>query len=110
MVDPELDGVERRRLLIFVELDSEVVAIDADLGIVEHGRDVIPGSRHMSLQDKDLIEARAAAPGQRDPKAMPGLGYQTVLPGRVTLLEDGVHGISRPSPLIIDRKVGDSAA
>ena len=110
VVDPELDGIQRRRLVILVELDSEIVAVDADLGIVEHGRDEVPGPRHMSRQDLDAVEAVATRPDQRDTKATSGVGHQTVLPGRITAREDGVHRISRPSPLVIDRKVGDSAA
>ena len=39
---------------------------------------------------------------------MPGLGHETVLPGWVALLEDDVHGISRPSPLVIDLEAGDA--
>lgn len=95
-------------MIIFVELDSEIVAVDADFGIIEHCRREIPGSRHVSLQDQDLIEAVAALPDQRDTKAMPSLGHETVLPGRIALLENDVHGISRPSPLIIDLKAGDA--
>ena len=39
---------------------------------------------------------------------MPSLSHETILPGRVAVFEDDVHGISRLSPLVIDRKIGDS--
>ena len=64
--------------------------------------------RHIRIQDKDTIEAMTAAPGQRDTKAASGLGRQTVLPDRVTILEDDVHGISRLQPLVVDREGSDS--
>ena len=108
MVDPEAHGVERRWLVTFVELDPEIVAVDSELGIIESGCQQIPGPRHVRLQDQDPVEAATAAPDQRDTKAMPGLDHQAVLPGRVSVLEDGVHRVSRLSPLIADGKVGDS--
>jgi hypothetical protein len=108
VVDPEAHGVQRRRLVTFVELDSEIVAVNSEFRIIERGCEEIPGPRHMRLRDEDPIEAVTAAPDQRDTKAMPGLGHKTVLPRRVTVLEDDVHGFSRLSPLVIDRKAGDS--
>jgi hypothetical protein len=38
---------------------------------------------------------------------MPGLSHQSVVPGWVAALEDGVHGIGRLPPLVLDRKRGD---
>ncbi len=110
MVDPEAHGIERRRLVGIVELDSEIIAVDPDIGVIEHGRQEIVGPRHTRLQDQDPIEALTALPHQRDAKAVPGLGYQALLPNWVTALEDDIHGISRLSPLVIDREAGDSTA